>query len=256
MGCGENFMFFIKKAVTPFLVPPGIFIILLIISGIAFFFKRSRKAGLVQLLIGVSMWIFALGSISNALYKGLESEFSVNRAVKGDVIILMGGGINDEATDLSGVGTPSQESLERIVAAVRLQRRLNVPVIATGGGFAHQKISEAAVAKRYLVELGVPSQMVILEEKSRDTIESAGFTREICRKSGFHSPVLVTSGYHLRRAVMSFKKVGIKVIPFPSGIKSTEKTKFVWVDVLPTDYQNISRALKEYLGFLFYQIIY
>ena len=249
-------MFFIKKAVSPFLVPPGIFIILLIFSGIAFILKRSRKAGLVQLVIGVFMWIFALGSISNALYKGLESEFSLNRAVKGDVIVLLGGGINDEAPDLSGIGTPSQEMLERIVAAVRLQGRLNVPVIATGGSFIHQNISEAAVTKRFLIELGVPSRMVILEDKSRDTIENARFTGEICRKSGFHTPILVTSAYHLKRAVMSFNKVGIKVIPFPAGIKSTTQSEFVWVDVLPTDYRDVSRALKEYLGLVYYQIIY
>ena len=61
--------------------------------------------------------------------------------------------------------------------------------------------------KRFLTDLGVPDPMIIVEDKSRDTIENARYARQICERRGFVRPILVTSAYHLKRSVLSFSKV-------------------------------------------------
>lgn len=252
----NTLLFNFKKLVTPFILPPGIFILLLMVSGVWFLIKRPRRFGLIGLVFGLAMWVTALGSVSHLLYRGLESELTLPGAVHGDVIILLGGGGNDEAPDLSGVGVPSPVMLERIVAAVRIQKRLHIPIIASGGAYLDQKTPEAEITKRYLIDLGVPDSKIFLDTKSRDTIENARNTQAICTEYAFRDPILVTSSYHMKRSLLSFRKVGMRVLPFPVGIRSKKPAEFFWTDVLPTDYRDISRALKEYIGYAVYRFLY
>lgn len=252
----STLLFYFKKLVTPFILPPGIFILLLMISGVWFLIRKPRKVGLMGLALGIAMWVSALGPVSLLLHRGLESELTLPGEVQGDVIVLLGGGGDDETPDLSGTGTPSQVMLERIVTAVRLQKRLHIPIIVSGGAYFNQKIPEAEITKRFLVDLGVPDSKIYLETKSRDTIENARYTQAICAESEFRDPILVTSSYHMKRSLLSFRKVGMRVLPFPVGIKSKKPAEFFWTDVLPTDYRDISRVLREYIGYAVYRYLY
>jgi len=66
----------------------------------------------------------------------------------------------------------------------------------------------------------------------------------------------VTSAYHLKRAVMTFEKVGLKVQPFPAGFKSWQGKQYHWNSYLPDDFSTASIAIKEYLGLVFYKFVY
>ena len=70
------------------------------------------------------------------------------------------------------------------------------------------------------------------------------------------NPILVTSAYHLERAVMSFEKVGLKVLPFPAGFKSWQGKQYRWKSYLPGNFLTASIAIKEYLGLVFYKFVY
>ena len=87
--------------------------------------------------------------------------------------MLLGGGVYGGAPDVRGVGFPSEEMLPRIVTAVRLQRRLGVPVVVSGGKVFDHSFAEAPVIGRVLADLGVPPGKVVLEGRSRDTSENA-----------------------------------------------------------------------------------
>jgi len=67
---------------------------------------------------------------------------------------------------------------------------------------------------------------------------------------------LVTSAYHLKRSVMSFEKVGLEVIPFPASFKTWPDKEYRWNAYLPGDFTKASIAIKEYLGLVFYQLVY
>ena len=249
-------MFILKKVLTSFLLPPGIFVVVLIIAGIWFLSRRNNRAGMLTLLMGLLMWFLCLGPVGNTLIRGLESGFEIPTHPEGDVILLLGGGVYDKTPDLTGMGAPSNAALSRIVTTVRLQKMLNLPVIVSGGRVYGFSAAEAPVLKRFLTDLGVPDPMVIVEDKSRDTIENARYTREICERRGFVRPILVTSAYHLKRSVLSFTKAGLAVLPFPAGFRSWENRRYGVTGYLPDSLGLTRLALKEYLGLIVYDVVY
>ena len=189
------------------------------------------------------------------MLRGLESNLNLPRNPQGDVIILLGGGVYDKAPDLTGVGVPYQRVQAGIVTAVRLQKRLNVPIIVSGGKVFEFKSAEAPIIKRFLVDLGVSNDQIILEEKSRDTLENAKYTREICRRFSYINPILITSAFHIKRAILSFKKAGLEVIPFPAIFPSWLNKQYHWNDYLPGNFKKASTAIGEYLGIVFYRLL-
>lgn len=246
-------MFIFKKALTPFLVPPGIFIVLLLFLGIWLLLKRQWRLGSINCLIGLFMWLLSISPVADLLHKGLEADFKIPEHPHGDVIILLGGGAHDKSQDLSGTGAPSEETLARIITGVRLQKRLNIPLIVSGGKVYKHREADASIIKRFLLDLGVPEDKVLIEDKSRDTIENAKFTKEICERYNFKKPLLVSSASHMRRAILSFKKAGLEVTPMPVNFKTWEDKQYGWVDYLPhaDQLKYSSRAIHEYIGALF-----
>lgn len=165
-------MFRLKMLIKSFLLPPGIFIILLMLFGVWFLFRRNWKAGISNLLVGLSMWFLSVSPVTDTMFKGLESGLEIPKNPKGDVIIVLGHGVYGGAPDLSGVGSPSGRMLERMVTAIRLQKKLSIPIIISGDMDPQHEGAGTLIVKRFLVDLGVPQTDIILEAKSR------GYLRE------------------------------------------------------------------------------
>jgi uncharacterized SAM-binding protein YcdF (DUF218 family) len=251
-------MFIVKKIVSPFLVPPGVFVVLLLLSSAWFFRRKSRKASAVNFFLAFLFWVASVAPVSDAVLRGLEAEFSLPVNPEGDVIVLLGGGAYDVVPDFSGIGAPSGEMMGRIITAVRLQRRLHIPIVVSGGAVFKDRKAEAPIVKRFLVDLGVPEQKIITEEKSRDTIENARYTVKICEAKRYSRPLLVTSASHMKRAVLSFRNAGMEVTPFPSGFKALGRERYGWEDFLPdpNELKKVSTAMREYIGLLYYRFAY
>jgi uncharacterized SAM-binding protein YcdF (DUF218 family) len=254
----NTLLFIIKKLVAPFLLPPGIFVLLLVVIGTALIFWRRWRMGLMNLALGFTLWVLSTAPLANGLMRGLEADFSIPASPSGDVILLLGGGTIDNVPDLSGTGAPSPQMMGRIVTAVRLYRRLKLPIVVTGGHvFEDDPIPESAVDKRFLMDLGIPGKMIIEEDRARDTQENARFTAAICRRKGFSKPILLTAAYHLKRACMAFHDAGMDVIPFPAYFLGSSSPSYAWHSLLPRDgrVSPCANALHEYLGILYYRMI-
>lgn len=202
------------------------------------------------------MWLFSLSPVSDIMLGGLESDFKIPGNPSGDVIILLGSGVYDEAPDLSGIGAPSVEMSGRIITAVRLQKKLDIPIVVSGGIVFDGRKAEAVIVRRFLIDLGLPSDKIIMEDKSRDTIENAKYTLEICRKLNFKKPILVTSAFHMKRAIMSFRKIGVEVLPVPSNFRTWKNKRYGWESYLPGNFDIANTAIHEYLGLIFYRFAY
>jgi len=246
-------MFVFKKLITPFLLPPGIFIAILIFSGLLFL-RKSRKAGILNILIGISLWLLSIGPVSDTLMKGLENDLTMPANPLGDVIILLGGGVYDGVMDLTGAGAPSEDTLARIVTVARLQKRLRVPVIVSGGAVFPWRKTEALVDRRFLMDLGVPGDKILVDNKSRDTLENARYVKEICEKRRFRYPILITSAYHMKRALLSFREFNMDATPVPSNFKTWDR-KYGWADYLPGDLRISMIACREYVGLLYHKAV-
>lgn len=251
-------MLVLKKILASIILPPGIFIILLIGSGLWLFNQKQRKSGVINFIIAGLVWVLSISPVSNMMLQLLESDFYFSKASHGDVIILLGERVDSSAPGVYGVGSPSEMMLARIIAAANLQRKTNVPLIISHGQEEKTAVIKVAIIERYLVELGVPSDLIILEGESRNTFENASYSHKICIEKGFKHPIVVTSAYHLKRSVLSFEKVGMNVIPVPSNFLSWEKREFGWESVLPghEHLRHSSIAAKEFMGLIFYKLFY
>jgi uncharacterized SAM-binding protein YcdF (DUF218 family) len=110
-------------------------------------------------------------------------------------------------------GTPSHALRRRAVEAARLYHAGVAPIVVTTGGVGEHGPSEAAVARGVLVELGVPSDRVLLEDASTSTEENALFAR---RNHGGARVVLVTDDYHAFRARRTFERFFEEVAVSPT----------------------------------------
>lgn len=246
----------LKHVIVAFAVPPGVLVLLAGILGMRFLRGKKRAAGVAVLLFGALLWIVSLPPVSERVLRGLEFPYERLADPKGDVIVLLGGGVHEGAPDLTGKGAPSGEMLGRVVTAVRLQKRLSVSVLVSGGNAFRDRASEAPIVKRFLVDLGVPEDRIILEGESRDTRENAVLSAAILRRAGYARPILVTSAFHMRRAVLLFERAGVNVTPFPTNFSTWTGMRHGPEDFLPSApaLHGFATAMREYLALLFYRL--
>ncbi|MGD9211679.1 MAG: YdcF family protein [Desulfobacteraceae bacterium] len=251
-------MFIFKKMIAPFLLPPGLFILILLMVGAWWWWKKKQRLALVFLGMAIIIWLPSMDPTADLLMGPLEANMPLSSNPDVDVIIMLGGATFSKVPDLSGTGAPGPGTMERLVTATRLQRRLHVPLIVSGGKVFADDGSVARVTQRFLIDLGIPPDKIYLENRSRDTYENALFSQKICQQHGFVTPLVVTSGYHLKRTMIAFNKIGMKIIPFPCALTTWSGKSYKWRNFLPSvaALYGTSAALHEWFGLLFYRIVY
>jgi len=82
------------------------------------------------------------------------------------------------------------------------------------------------------------------------TFQNAEYSKKLLDTHGFSRPVLVTSAFHMPRAVIQFQKVGVAVTPWPTDYQTNVHSKLTWFDFVPASgaLTNIALSTKEYLG--------
>jgi len=233
---------FITKFLSLFLYPLGA-AILISAFALVLSFTRWRRIG--QVLLGcvlAALWIVATPVFANWLNERLESGVTVNSLEtlpQGDAVILPGGA-----------------SVGRIMAALRLYNEGKAPfIVITGGNFPWHKaaVPEAQRIADFLVELGAPPSALILETSSRSTRENAVNTAAIFKEHGWRHGLLVTEGLFMPRALATYRKVGLSVIPATIDINSGSSIDSV-LDFMP-DVGALAwstLAIKEMIGLCVY----
>ncbi|MDP4179818.1 MAG: YdcF family protein [Bacillota bacterium] len=190
--------------------------------------------------------------IGDSLIHTLESKYSPPSQINGDVIIMLGGGATSDTPNVNGLGNLTGYSANRLLTCAQLYYKLNVPIIISGGSIEGITGSDAVVGKNILKGLGIPEDKIILESKSMNTTQNAQLSKEIVSKYGFYRPILVTSAFHMERAVRQFEKVKMSVTPYPTDYKTNIHRRFFINDLIPSAdaLSNINLSLKEYIGIL------
>lgn len=136
-----------------------------------------------------------------------------------DAILLLGYGLDerDQAT---------QELCLRVQAAARAYHEGPARVIvACGGTTPGHRVSEAEVMARLLCASGVPDTAIILEDKSQITIENMRFAAEKLGGARGKRVLVVTSDYHLRRAVLTAMRAGFRARGYAAVMEHDEAWK-------------------------------
>lgn len=250
-------MFFaVQRVITAFLLPPGLFVFLLLAAGLLLY-RRRRRAALLLVFLGLLIWLTSIAPVADRIIAPLEQDALARstQSTDADLIVLLGGGLYDGVPDLTGLGAPSEDMLTRIVCLLRVYRKLDLPVLVAGGAPPEFATPEAVVVGRFLRELGIPAERVLLEDQSRDTLENAVNVAAICKERGFRKPLVVTSAYHARRARLAFARAGLTVTVVPANFRSGVQRHYGWAALLPAaePIETIWRAGREYIGLTYYR---
>ena len=256
-------MFFYLAKIFWFLAQPSTLIALLIAYGAILIWtgwarwgRRFVSAGAVLLLL------VGLSPLGNALILPLEDRFpraNLKWPVAPSGFIILGGA---EIPLISKArAAPSvNEAAERLIEAVTLASAFPEAKIAISGGDAgilYKSGPEAASSASLLTSLGVAKERFVIEEESRDTYENAVKLKASLEKLGLIGPqkrwVLVTSAFHMPRAIGAFRLAGFAVEAWPVDYRTRGK------DDLSRPFDKVSEGLRrtdaatrEWVGLLAY----
>jgi uncharacterized SAM-binding protein YcdF (DUF218 family) len=105
-------------------------------------------------------------------------------------------------------------------------------------------------------QMGVDPSVLILQEDSRTTYEDAVYTAKMLKERDIASFFLVTSAFHMSRAVGCFRKAGLDPIPYPVDFRATPREPFS-PGFTPTlgSLSTSTMALHEYIGYGVYRAL-
>jgi uncharacterized SAM-binding protein YcdF (DUF218 family) len=211
-------MFFLLSKTVGWLVTPSNFIVALGVSGWILSHSRFTTASRRLFIMAGSIFLIAgLTPFGNWLLVPLEQRFPAWDSVRPfSGIIILGGSISPELSESRG-GPVISSGADRLVFAADLARRFpEVPIIFTGGsGNLAGGSREADFAETAFQKMGLATGRVIYERDSRNTIENARFTKNIAKPQRGIRWLLITSAFHMPRAVGLFRKAGFDVEPCP-----------------------------------------
>lgn len=238
------------KTLQMFLLP-SVFVFLFILIGMVLVLKsRKKKIGMLLIISGIIFYyLFSITPISDLILRPLENKYTQIEKEKlemSDKVVLLLGDFESDILRASEIFRIYNQKLP-------MNNQPFTTIIISGTDPLNPEGNEAEKVKEYLIERGVPEEIVVLENKSRTTVESAKNLKDMVGDAPFF---LVTSAYHMPRSVEIFKKFGTSPISAPADFK-IEKHYNV-LDFFPTsgNLKKSDLAFHEYFGILFYRLKY
>jgi uncharacterized SAM-binding protein YcdF (DUF218 family) len=176
-----------------------------------------------------------------------------------DGIIVLGGGEDPRSSAFWGQ-LQLQEGGERYTAALALTLRFpQARLLFTGGSgalrdLAGAETSEADMAGRFFLEQGIAPERLLLEGQSRNTAENARLSLALATPVSGETCVLVTSAFHMPRAMRSFEAAGwTGLIPWPVDYRTSAFTDGIGWN-LADNLQVLNTAVREQVGQIVYRL--
>lgn len=217
-------MFFLISKILGFFAAPSNVLFVLGALGAALVAFGVRGAGVALLIVSIAGFcVLGLSPAANWLLLPLEQRFpraATDPAPTGIVIL---GGSFDTVVAGSRSEVSLTEAAERLTEVAELARRWPEARIVFSGGsgeLIYDGATEADLAARMLDSFGVARERVTLEGRSRNTVENARFTRAIVKPKPGERWLLVTSAYHMPRAMGCFRAAGFPVEAWPVDFRT------------------------------------
>lgn len=256
---------FLSKLLPLFFYPLGLSCLLLLIALVLVW----RKPRFAALSIVLALSVLLAGSnawVANQLAQSLEWQYIPTFELpQADAIVVLGGAIKPESPPRPWVDV--SEAGDRPIHGAQLYREGKAPFIILSGGRIDWKDGgppESADMAKLVEALGVPATAILQDPTSLNTYENAVNVRQILQERNLKRVLLVTSAMHMPRSLKIFQKLGIEVFPAPTDFLVTEQniqeswktTEGLVLGLLPDaeQLQQTTRALKEYVGLLYYRL--
>jgi uncharacterized SAM-binding protein YcdF (DUF218 family) len=248
---GMSISWLLTNFIAALLLPPTSLIIL----GLIGFGQLSRRRRLGRTLILtslISIWVLATPIVAGRLLDSLKPPPITFTGREADAIVILGGGRLENAIEFSG-DTLGRFTLERVRYGAWLAKKLNKPILVTGGA-PEGGVPEGEMMRDSLNQEFAIKNVRWIETASNNTRENARFSAHLLRMAGIERIYLVTHAWHLARAMPEFEATGLQVTAAGTGYSSPIKTK-------PLDFVPNAKALHdswlamhEWIGLLWYRI--
>lgn len=241
-------LFTLQKLIWYLAMPPSS-PIMLMLAGLAVFRKRRRTGGAMVIAGLALLCLLGLDPVANMLLGPLESYAPPLRQLPSniDAVVVPGGGSVDLAW-IDSPAVPNAETWTRLVKGIEIARRLNLPLVLAGGNgepFA-TRLNDADVMAQAARDLGLLPEQLIVENRSRNTLENSHAVRGIVKGNRI---ILATSAYYMKRAATMFTRRGFTVIPAPTyPLVQTRKTTVFTLIPSAGSLAKSSVALAEWLS--------
>ena len=246
-------MFYISKIVWG-VMQPGLLLLILVVAGVGLLGTRYRRTGRVLLVAAAVFLVMGgVGPVSTWLILPLEDRFprADLAAPPIDGIVVLGG--SEDARVAKGRGTHAlNESAERMTEAATLARRYpNAKVLFTGGSveILSEPTVEADAAGIVLRDLGIAGDRLIIERKARNTAENATLAKELADPKPGQRWLLVTSAWHMPRAIGLFRTAGYPIEAWPVDYRTAGPEDAWMLFASPVEgLRRLDFVTKEWLG--------
>jgi len=244
-------MFFILSKILSFLIKPVIWIFFLLVLTLK---EKAKKS------IYILLFVFYFFS-NSYIVDNISKQWEIKPKNIADLLSnykygIVLGGFSSYNKDVKHIDF--NEFSDRLITAIELYNLQKIDTILISGGnglLINDGMKESEWTYNFLLNFGIDSNRIIIENRSRNTMENASYTADIINDNK-ETSLLITSAVHMRRAKMCFSKNNITVDVFTTDNTSS--------DILLTfDYLLIpnSVALKkweflihEWIGFMIYKI--
>jgi uncharacterized SAM-binding protein YcdF (DUF218 family) len=253
-------MFFtVSKSAGFFALPSNLLIVLALIGVVLMGTRFARWGRRVTVAAVLLLAVAGLSPLGKALMWPLEQRFPQQTSAAGEVtgIVVLGGAIDPVLS--AERGTPElNEAAERMTVLPDLARRFpNARIVFTGGSgrLIGARPKEAQFALPLLESMGIAAGRIELESASRNTFENATMTKEMVRPQPGQRWLLVTSAFHMPRAVGCFRRAGFSVEPYPVDYQTGGGADLLRpFEALSAGLGRTDLAMREWTGLLMYWI--
>lgn len=220
--------------------------------------RRWNRAGVVMLWSGLAaLGLLGFPAMPDALLRPLENRYPVPAAGAVDRhvgIIVLGGALQHPDSFVAHGQVPLGEAAERMTVPVGLLRKHpNLELVFSGGEgrLLATGVTESELARAFYQQQGLDMAKVRLEDGSRNTRENAQQVAKLLDDRCKEPWLLVTSAWHMPRAMNEFEAVGCRVTPYPVDFRTGASSS--WTEYsLVNSLLRWQTALHEWLGLLVY----
>lgn len=236
--------------IAAFLLPP---LNLLLVGGFGLLLlKRRRRLG--KALIGFSLaalCVLATPFVAGKMLDALKPPPRTLDGAEADAIVILGGGTYSDTVEYGG-DTVGRFTLERVRYGAWLARKLEKPLLVTGGSPGGGRPEGELMRETLEREFGMKVRWV--EARSNNTRENAMFSAKLLKMSGIRRIYLVSHAWHLPRALPEFEREGLQVIAAGTGHSLSSGPRLM--DFVPSakGLYDSYLAMHEGIGLVWYRI--
>lgn len=251
---------FIAAKLLAFLTQPLAWVALLMLAAVLLVRRRAKISQRLGASAIALLLVLGWEPLPDALLRRLEAQYpalspSADWQAYAGVVVLGG------ALDSGYVWThPDQSALneaaERMTEVLPLLRRQPaLRVLFTGGEgeLFGGNLSEARRAERFFTAQGIPAQQLLYESASRTTFENALLSKTVPGVNPAQPWLLMTSAWHMPRAMATFRKTGWNVTAYPVDFRAGQQTPWTQYS-MDQGARKWKLALHEGLGLLAYRM--